>query len=597
MDDILLEPLKAYKERYSAKFLENAAAYFDDLKTESGIDAEKNRLTVKAYDKAQRAADEKKKELTRLKVLRGLMIFIAVAALIAGFVGIYQLVQHNITLGAVLTAVGFSVAVISAALIFALLNSKVRHAEEVHREHQNKADGIKNEAWNEMLPLNRLFESSDTKKLIEATVPEIKIDDSFDMERFAYLSGKYGFLDNDSDCESTTDVLSGEVAANPFAVIRELFMTMGTMTYTGSLTIHWTTTYTDSEGHTHTEHHTEVLTASVTKPKPYYDTRTYLVYGNDSAPDLSFSRKPSHAEKLSERQIDRHVKSGVRKIKRKQAKALKNAQSNFTEMGNEEFDVLFGALDRDNEVQFRLLFTPLAQKSLLELMKSSEGYGDDFYFTKKGCLNFIASEHSADWNMDTSPEIYRSYDVDKSRKSFINFNAAYFKSLYFDLAPLLSIPVYQQRQPSEYDSSQNAPRNYTSYETERLVNKMGQTGFAPANSATPSILKVHHVAKRGATDKIIVCANSFRTFERVDFVPRFGGDGKLHQVPVPWVEYVPITKDTAVNVCKLPVSENDFEKGKLGFNSAEFGSYAFSHGLFGSTAPDGDFDNLIKKFK
>lgn len=383
MDDILLEPLKAYTERYSAKFLENAAAYFDDLKTESGIDAEKNRLTVKAYDKAQRAADEKKKELTRLKVLRGLMIFIAVAALIAGVVGIYQLVQHNITLGAVLTAVGFSVAVISAVLIFALLNSKVRHAEEVHRKHQNKADGIKNEAWSEMLPLNRLFESSDTKKLIEATVPEIKIDDSFDMERFAYLSGKYGFPDNDSDCESTTDVLSGEVAANPFAVIRELFMTMGTMTYTGSLTIHWTTTYTDSEGHTHTEHHTEVLTASVTKPKPYYDTRTYLVYGNDSAPDLSFSRKPSHAEKLSERQIDRHVKSGVRKIKRKQAKALKNAQSNFTEMGNEEFDVLFGALDRDNEVQFRLLFTPLAQKSLLELMKSSEGYGDDFYFTKK----------------------------------------------------------------------------------------------------------------------------------------------------------------------------------------------------------------------
>lgn len=597
MDDIILEPLKAYTERYSEQFLENAEAYFDELKTKSGIDAEQNRLTVKAYDKAQRLADEKKKELTRLKILRGLMIFVAVAALIAGVIGIFQLLEDNIPLGASLTAVGFSVAVLCAVLIFAILNSKVRHAEEVHRDHQNKADGIKNEAWREMLPLNSLFDASDTKKLIETTVPEIKIDDSFDMKRFAYLSGKYGFSDNDSDCESTTEVLSGEVSKNPFAAIRELFMTMGTMTYTGAITIHWTTTYTDSEGHTHTEHHSEVLTASVVKPKPYYNARTYLVYGNDSAPDLSFSRKPSHAEKLSERQVDRKVKSGVRKIKRKQTKALKTSQSNFTEMGNEEFDVLFGALDRNNEVQFRLMFTPLAQKSMLELMKSTEGYGDDFYFTKKGCLNFISSEHSADWNMDTSPEIYRSYDVDKAKKSFVDFNAKYFKSLYFDLAPLLSIPVYQQRQPTEYEPRGNSPRNYTSYETESLVNKIGQSNFAPANSATPCILKVNHVAKRGICDKIIVCANSFRTFQRVDFVPRFGGDGKLHEVPVNWVEYVPITKDTAVNVCKLPVSEKEFEQGKLGFNAAEFGSYAFSHGLFGSTASDCDFDNIIKKFK
>lgn len=597
MNDTLLEPLKAYTEFYSKKFLENAENYFDKLRTESGIDAEQNRSTVKAYEKAQRQADEKKKILTKLRILRGFLIFLAIAGLIAGFIGIYQLVMGAATLGTALTAAGFPVAVISAVLIFAFLNSKVRNAEEVHREHQNKADAIKNEAWVQMMPLNGLFQSRATKELIESTVPEIKIDDYFDMKRFSYFRDKYGFSDNNNDNESTTDVLSGEISENPFAAIRELVMTMGTQVYTGSITIHWTTTYTDSEGKTRTQHHSQVLTASVTKPKPYYNTDTYLVYGNDSAPNLSFTRKPSHAEKLSEKQIESRVKSGMRKIKKQQAKALKTGQSNFTEMGNEVFDVLFGALDRNNEVQFRLLFTPLAQKSMLDLMKSTKGFGDDFCFTKRGCLNLIKSEHAADWNMDTSADKYRSYDVDKSKNEFITFNANYFKSLYFDLAPLLAIPIYQQQKPTAYTDREGYNRNFTSYETERLVNRIGQACFAPENSATPSILKVKHVGKRGASDKITVCANAFRTFNRVDFVTRFGGDGRFHEVPVHWVEYVPVSRETKVNVGEISLSERDFDERRRNSNAAAFGNFAFSHSLFGSTADDGDFDNVINNFK
>ena len=34
-------------------------------------------------------------------------------------------------------------------------------------------------------------------------------------------------------------------------------------------------------------------------------------------------------------------------------------------MANNEFDALFNGDDRDNEVEFRLLFTPLAQKICL----------------------------------------------------------------------------------------------------------------------------------------------------------------------------------------------------------------------------------------
>lgn len=53
-------------------------------------------------------------------------------------------------------------------------------------------------------------------------------------------------------------------------------------------------------------------------------------------------------------------------------------------MGDAEFDVLWGATDRDHEVEFRLLFTPLAKKQLLDLMKDKEiAYGDNFNFFKR----------------------------------------------------------------------------------------------------------------------------------------------------------------------------------------------------------------------
>ena len=63
-------------------------------------------------------------------------------------------------------------------------------------------------------------------------------------------------------------------------------------------------------------------------------------------------------------------------------------------MGNSEFEVLFGATNRNNEVQFRLLFTPLAQKQLLGLMKDKEiAFGDDFNFIKRNKINIIIPDH------------------------------------------------------------------------------------------------------------------------------------------------------------------------------------------------------------
>lgn len=603
MDDILLEPLKAYKEVYEKKFDENADKYFDDLVKKSGIDVAENRETVKNYEHELGALNELKKKLSHNKVGRVLLIFLAVAGFIMAAIGIYILVAGaNIIAGSVLTAVGAVCIIVGITTAAKALTPKIKALGEECRQKDVIAEDLKNKAWAQMAPLNALFESSATKELIEATVPRIDLDDNFNMRRYDYLSGKYGFGENADETRSTIAVLTGEILGNPFVIDREIVQSMGSETYTGTLVIHWTTTYRDSDGHSHTQHHSQTLVATVTKPKPVYSEQTRLIYGNEAAPDLIFSHKPSHAEKMNERELENAVKSGMKKIRKQQERSIEDGGASFTEMGNEEFDALFGALDRNNEVQFRLLFTPLAQKNMLDLMKDDYGYGDDFYFFKSRCLNYISSEHSKDWDLDTDYNRYKSYDIDRAYTEFKTFNKKYFKSLYFDLAPLLSIPLYQQHKPHEYIYMDTYPRNYTSYEAEYAVNKMGRHVFAPALSRTESILKTSFLKKDGKSDEVEVTAHAFTTEDRVDFVTVFGGDGFPHQVPVHWLEYVPVKQTSTVKLKQLDMSDKQFNVRlqEDGFASA-IGKYgnvrSFSHGILCCLVPSEDlsFDSDINK--
>ena len=90
-----------------------------------------------------------------------------------------------------------------------------------------------------------------------------------------------------------------------------------------------------------------------------------MVYGNEAAPDLKFSRKPTHANELSEKQLEKKVKRGGKLLAKRSRRAIEEGRR-FTEMASTEFEVLFGAADRNDEVQFRLLFTPLAQANMLD---------------------------------------------------------------------------------------------------------------------------------------------------------------------------------------------------------------------------------------
>ena len=590
------EPLSYYINVLKEKFRKNAEARFDALVKQSGVNAEENKKTVARYNAASAKAAAAEKKLNSCKVLRGFTIFFLVVAAVAGVFLILAGADEN---GHWAYLLGGILCVVLAVVLLVLLLTKIRHMLETRQKKYDaavqKANAIRDEAYAQMRPLHDLFTARMTRELIEQTEPDIQIDDYFDMKKFELMSRKYGLRENDDHDSSTVCVLSGMVEGNPFLYERDLNCRIQEQVYTGSIVIHWTTYTRDSKGRRQAVHHSQTLTATYTAPAPVYSYNTRMYYGNEAAPDLSFSREPTFAHNLSENEVERKVKKGEKKIAKRARKALESGKSQFTEMGNAEFDVLFGALDRDNEVQFRLMFTPLAQKNMLGLIRSDEAYGDDFAFIKRKGLNCIRSVHAQNWQIEPDVGRYKSYDLTVSRREFVNFNCEYFRSVYFDLASVLSIPLYKMQKPREFIYKDVYYRNCTSFETESLANRFDPSFFAHADSKTRAILKAQFVQKDGLADKVNVTAYSYNAVPRVAIIPVFGGDGRMHDVPVPWTEYIPLTRTSVMEVKAVGGTFEEFRKKHAQGTLREFMQKysdvaAFSNGLLAIPIVQGVFD-------
>lgn len=541
----ILEPLKEYS-RYQKQFDDSVDKTFEDLVKKSNIDVEKNRNTVKMYDEADVEYKKEKKKLHTLRGWRSFLIFLSivggVAAVIGGLMIYGAITTDSSILAGVLTAViGPVVMIVSILTITLVLNKKIKALKEVVKVLKQNADLILEEAWKQMAPLNKLFNSDITNNMVNDLDTVIQIDRYYSVLHEVYLHKYYKFPYFSNDNSSTINMVVGTITGNPFVISRELEVEMGMKTYEGSLVVTWTETRRDSQGKTYTVTHSQTLIATVTKPCPFYDTETFLVYCNESAPDLNFSRKPQ-AHGKDDKQIERMVKRGEKKLAKIAEDDMKHGDGSFVAMSDTEFDVLFGAFDRDNENQFRLLFTPLAQRNTIDLVKDSP-YGDDFYFAKQGKLNTIYSHHGDTWDMLAGRNI-SSYSVDLAKQMFTNYNCNFFKNLYFMLAPLLSIPLYQQFKPNDMDIDLSSETNIAAREAEMLVNILPDNYIGAKGSATRVIPKVKFISSIGEVDCIMIYAYSYSITTRTDFVPRVAGNGRMYSVPVNWDEYNPLMKTT-----------------------------------------------------
>lgn len=518
------EPVELFKSIFKEAHARNTSDFFEDLVRKSGVDEQANIKTVQELRALESQVDHVSTVSKTWKVLRVLMI-------VAGIVlAIYLATEYN----------AYWIMVPAGITAFAVykLNQKIREIEDQLRRQQELRDAKLKEAWAQMAPLNRLYDWDILAKLVQRTVPRLELDPYFTNERLNELRKTYGWNDAFNEGRSIVVAHSGVLNGNPFVLAQTLNHWMGTKTYEGSLNISWTEQVRDSEGRWTTVTRHQTLRASVVKPFPEYGNRPIIIYGNEAAPDLTFSRNPSKLSKLEDGFINNWRKN--RAVKKLEAKAREiNDGKGFAVMANREFDALFGAVDRDHEVQFRLLFTPLAQQEIVKLLKDKEvGFGDTFHFHKFRMLNLVEPLHMAKTEISSDPALFHAYELAHARVNFNSYHNDFFKSFYFGIAPILAIPIYQQHR-SHADIYKHVYGNGSCFwEHESIAYYFGEKRFQHPECVTRSILKTEPLAAEDGTQTIRVTASGYKGINRVDYVSVHGGDGRYHDVPVHWLEYI-----------------------------------------------------------
>ena len=574
-DDNLLEPVSFYKNTLKQRVNDAACAHFDKIVKQAGINVEENRETVKKYNEASTRLKEAQKKLSNIKLLKGFTIFFTVLFLILGigFI-VYGALTDDLGLG---LGVGIPSILIGIGLIVVIclvINKKQKERQEIVDKFASETEKLYGEACAQMSPLFKYYDYSTAYEIFDEAVDIINFDKFFDKAKLRYLIEKCDYVVDEDDSHSTLYVKSGEILGNPFILKKTKFQVMQDKQYTGSRTVTYTETYRDSDGHTRTRTVTETLYAHVYKPAPVYGNYTDLIYGNQAAPDLSFSRTPTTFDaNMKDKERDKFLRKKAAELQKKAEESLKNGKY-FTPLANTEFEVFFNGLNRDNEQQFRLLFTPLAQKNYKEIFQTDQGYGDDFEFVKKLRTNYITSAHAQSKKLIIEPTDFLSHSHDIAKDIFVNYVNEFFRSLYFDFVPLLSIPLYQQLKTTEYIYETAIESNNTMYEAEMVSNRFDEETFKNPLSITETILKSHFVEKNGESDKVVVRAHSFMGEDRVDIVPVMARNGVLYDVAVPWIEYIPIYQDNVVQVKKVDTTRPTY-LDKLNGQS-QFGSYASS---------------------
>lgn len=547
MDNDIYDPLTEYQKVFRDRFKRVAEQTFDELAKEANVDVKANRITCSKISSNNTELSLLNSQIFRWKAWGVLLIIAAVA----GVVAIIAFWNDLTDLAKCL----FSL-IVFADVVF--LFKKVRpQLSELKSERDdlcNVIDKLTKEAWSQMAPLNRLYDWDILARMISKTVPRLEFDPYFTAQRLADLKNVYKWDDSFNSDRSVIYANSGLINGNPFVLCRTRKMIMGTKIYTGSKTIYWTTRERDSDGKYRTVRHSEVLTASVEADYPEYYEKTRLIYGNTAAPDLIFHRKHSG---LAGKENSLSYKW---KKFRLHNKARNLSKSDYAMMTNEEFEVAFDTSNRNDNQQFALLFTPLAQENMLKLLKDGYiGYGDNFDFDKHRMINTITPEHLQNLDLDMNPQQYRSFDFDKAKKNFNYINSVYFRAIYFSLAPLLCVPMYQQIRPQHEIYGRDMKRHSSFWEHEALANYWGQSHFAHSSCVTDCILKTKQSNAINDSSTITVYAYGYKSTTRLTYVSKYGGDGKFHNVPVYWDEYTPVTGEGQIYIKE----DNDMEKSGI----------------------------------
>jgi hypothetical protein len=530
------DPIQDYANYFREQHQKTVSEYFESLVRDSQIDERQNIQTVAELRILEQQHAKGSSSRFRWRALRIISILVVIG------LAVLAIAQKEFYF------LGLAPAAALILFITQKINPEISQLNNNLQELDKQVKKKSNEAWTQMAPLNALHTWDAAPRLFQSTCPQIQFDRYLTAQRLNDLQNTYGLAPEFNNGRSLFATLSGTNNQNPFVFARFKHHWMGSRTYTGSIVIHWTENQRNSQGNWVTVHRSQTLTASSVHDFPEYRMQTMLLFGHEAAPDLSFSRTPS---KLSGREdgamTDWRKEHAVKKVEKQARKGVKRGDSQLTLMANREFEALFNATDRNHEVQFRLLFTALAQQEMVKLLNDrSVGYGDDFFFAKYGKINVVEPSHLGEMRFDGDPRMFQSLDIAQSRKFFNDYHNEYFKALYFAFAPLWTIPLYRDKRSSPDTSTAAIHQASSNWEHEVMTNYIGEEMFKHPTSVTHNILRTNATNNPDGTLGVTVYAYGYTSAPRVDIYPVLGLDGNVHNVPVHWTEFIPVERQSTV---------------------------------------------------
>lgn len=554
-DPLSFDPIDFYKGPLKAEFDKNAAEFLDGLIKKAKIDESANKKSVSEINNLKRKLDDTKKSLNTYKALRIFTIILMVAGLIMTCVGIVY--EGSTLVQVLLVTIGIALFLSMLLVSLLVLSKKLKDLNGIYEKHNKLYMSALSKGIAMLEPFRQLLTYKDFINLVNKTTDVIHLDEELKPKKLLMLHALYNYDYKYNKDISVCGVQSGDISKNPFIRVKMFATEMVNHTYVGTRVVTWTEAY-QSNGRTYTRTVSDTLTATIVKLAPTYYFDTAVIYGNEAAPDLSFTRRPSGLNKNSdEKDIENLVKKGEKKLEHLTEEATKQGRG-FQALANTKFDALFGAYNRDHEVQYRLLFTPLAQQNLVELITSKEPYGDDFYFMKDKKLNIVSSLHGKT-EFDYIPDTFSNYyDYSLLKLDLSVYLKTLFNSLYFDLVPLLAIPLYQTTEAGEYDPGEIL-NHVSTLEAETLVNEMANVSdllFRPDEANERLILKTDYASSVGETDLFNVTAYSYKKIPQVTSVPVMARNGRVYDVPVQWFEFNPVSKMTRIGIRQFDLRED-----------------------------------------
>ena len=534
-------PVELYLEEYRDKFAASLSDFIAEAVRRAGIDEAANAVLAKEIYSLQCRYQRLD---NRLACWIMLLLALIITGIIWGFIA-----WSKSNAGAEVTTLHGVLfwTYIAGALLFICLKCipAVCSINTAMNELKSLLDKKKSQALAQLRPLYSMFDWNTGTKLIEKLMPQLKFDDYMPEERLADFRNNFDFDTNIGQDRSVLFSHSGTFHGYPFYFLHNRVLSWGTKTYCGTKTIYWTERVRDSDGKWRTVHRSEVLTASVTKPYPEFLEEKSFVFGHDAAPKLHFSRKPS----LLSGSDDSFFNNLGKKIKYSQLRKLEQNltdDNDFTMMSNREFELLFNSTDRSDEIAYRLLFTPLAQQHMVSLLNDKKaGYGDDFNYYKKGLITTISSRHLTNFHFSTEPLVLNEYDLKIAKQRLFSYYMEFFRKVYFTLAPLFTIPLYNEKR--NYIPPLENEKTISDWELESLAHYQGEKYYQHPACITKNLLKVSSVAPRGNGATAFVTAIGFRGIPMTDCVQVFGGDDRWHNVYVDWTRYERVEKTSTLS--------------------------------------------------